>query len=51
MSLVQIYFQIIMLTSHNIIAALFVDNVKGRVTPPQPKANCINNVSLPNLIN
>jgi hypothetical protein len=24
--------------------ALFIDNVKGRVTPPQPKADCINKV-------
>lgn len=28
----------------NYVPALFVDNVKGRVTPPQPKANCINNL-------
>lgn len=51
MSLVHIYFQKIILTSHNTFAALFVDNVKGRVTPPQPKADCINNVSPPKLIN
>jgi hypothetical protein len=26
------------------LAAMFIDNVKGRVIPPQPSAHCINNV-------
>jgi hypothetical protein len=26
------------------LAAMFIDNVKGRVQPPQPSAHCINNV-------
>ncbi len=34
------------LSINSSFAALFIDNVKGKVTPPQPKANCINKVRL-----